>query len=591
MANPIKMRKTGSVYNDGVQTMSDPEMDYACSLILLKVASEVNGNTADIYVDGTGTSIGTFDDNFANGALSSHPADNVTYTTSNTFQQNTSSISEASIILPISISANGEGIAPQTATELNDTLIQRCLDKIAVANTTYAETSTYFLSNTAPTISGTWVVKDTVTDTVTNNIADAGLDVDYNLYRKTSHATSPTVVLPLKAVSAGIQEMSTAEIETLTARLRNRIITTGIGTYVLQTSAPVSGTWVARGSIVDRTPTITSEQYSRQYTGQYTSQYTRLFTSQYAGQYTGGQFLRQYTSQYATQYQRQYTSQYATQFARAQFARDTVGPKFSGSAYNAQYAGTQYTRIIEGQYTGQFARATVGPQYSGSQFAGLQYNGSGFSAQYDGPGYNAQYTGVGYTLQYRVEASGQYQGFSYSEPPYEIPYWRQFTRVTGPWYVRLPYYWRQYTRVSYQRQYTREAYQRQFQRQYTRQFGRVYTSQYASQFTRLTPSTQYNAQYAGPQYTRQFQRQYTAQYNAQYTGQFARDTAGAQFAGQYARDTAGPWYTRQFTGQYTRGFSGQYASQYTRLIVDNYSGDTINPAYTTITKTLWLKVA
>ena len=620
MANPIKMRKSGGLYDNGVIVMSSAEMDYACSVILLKVASETNGNVGDIYIDGTGTSIGTFDDKFANGALSSHPADVTEYSTSNTFQQNTASASEASVITPAGFAANGQGASPQGNTDLNGGLIQRCLDKIALANSTYAETGTYYLSNTAPSISGTWVVEDSVVDTVTNNIADAGLDVTYNLYRKTSHDTSPTEELPLKTVANGLQEMSVADIQSLSARLRNRIIATGIGTYVLQTSAPVSGTWISRGSIVDRMPTITSEQYSRTFTGQYTSQYTRLFTSQYAGSYAGAQYQRQFTSQYSSQYQRQFTAQYTTQFARAQFARDTVGPQFAGPQYSAQYAGTQYSRTVEGQYQGQFARDVAGPTYAGTAY-GRTYYGS-YGGSRSGPQYFSAYSRLYYGNYAGNRPGPQYAGAAYSGTPTPGPqyssqfqrwYWSATPRI-GPQY--LGSFARDYPAPAYSRQFARLYYAQyagtrpgpSYSTGYTRtyfgsyagaragpsyalQYARQYTSQYSSQFTRITPGLQYNAQFTSPLYARQFTRQYTSQYGGQYTSQYARDVAGLQYEGQFARDVAGLQYARQFTGQYTRGFSGQYASQYTREVISNYSGDTINASYTTITKTLWLKVA
>ena len=158
MANPLKMRQNISgQYDGGVQVMSDADLEYAAKIILSKFASESNGRVGDIYVTGSGSSIGTFVDSYANGALNDHPVtDTNTYTNTYTFYQNTSSASEASLVYPCTANTTGGvGIAPQTDTQLNDSIIDLCLDRIALANGTFGETGTYFLSNTTPSISGT----------------------------------------------------------------------------------------------------------------------------------------------------------------------------------------------------------------------------------------------------------------------------------------------------------------------------------------------------------------------------------------------------------------------------------------------------
>ncbi len=616
MANPLKMRQSGGVYSDGLQIMSTADMEYAAKLVLQKFTSETNGRVADIYIGGTGTSIGTFDDKFANGALSSHPnPDTTEYTTTTTFNQNTGTASEASMVFPCTVNTtSGVGLAPQTNTQLNDSIIDLCLDRIALANTTFAETGTYFLSNAAPSISGTWVSTGTVTDTVTNNAADSGQSVTYNLYRKSSDTLTATSPRPLKISTTNnshIYEMTDAEIESLVARLRNRIIATGIGTYALQTTAPGTGTWVSRGSIVDRMPIITSQNYTGTYTGQYTralvTQYTRVFTSTYTVNYVRTQFSRQFQRAYGAQYARvtpgpQYARATPGPQYNANFTRSTPGPAYSVSytrIYSANYGrvySAQYGRTYGGQYaitfTGSFTRV-FSSAYS-SQFARV-YLGT----------YNSQFGRV-FSAQYTRIATAQYQGdFTRG----------QFARTYAGQYGR-----------SYSAQYD-VGFSRQFTRTYVGQYGRTYSANYAVNYARTRPGPQYSSESfsrsrPGPQYARatpgpgyavayaawytgsyergQFARtylfQYAEAYFAQftrivgafpnfYTAQYASTDPEATFTRNYLRATAGPQYTGYSAGpEYgqrpTPGYAQNYARVYVGEYTVNYARSRPGPQYT-----------
>jgi hypothetical protein len=74
--------------------------------------------------------------------------------------------------------------------------------------------------------------------------------------------------------------MTDVEIQGLTNRFRNQIISTGICTYKLQTSAPTPGTWTTRGSAFDDTRNTLASQ---NYTGNYTGSYSGTYTGTYAG--------------------------------------------------------------------------------------------------------------------------------------------------------------------------------------------------------------------------------------------------------------------------------------------------------------------
>jgi hypothetical protein len=90
-----------------------------------------------------------------------------------------------------------------------------------------------------------------------------------------------------------IDEMTEADVETLVPAFRNRIIASGVGTYLLQTGSPTAtGSWTQMGgTMTDQLKTIVSENYSGEYAGSYTGYYDRFFSGflngAYAGTYSG----------------------------------------------------------------------------------------------------------------------------------------------------------------------------------------------------------------------------------------------------------------------------------------------------------------
>lgn len=550
------MRKTAGAYNDGLIVMSDSELDYAAEVILEKLGS-TEQEVADIIFDtDIGDNIGTFTDNYANGAIDSHPANTTTLSDTYTLYQNTGSASESSIIMPAKLDG-ASGIKPQTDTDLNNSIITRAINKIAEANSTFGEAGTYYItSNTTgtPVATGTWKTVSTVYDEITNDAADDGDKVTYNLYRRTSSSLSGDSEDRPMTIDAStpshIKEMTDAQLQELAQRLRNRIIATGIGTYALQATAPGTGTWVSRGTITDRVPTINSVSYSRgdQYTRRFTGQYDRLSVG-YAREYNTAPnvYVRSvygtgnFTS---TRFERQFIGTYA---------RITIGP-----AYNPIYQSPTYQRAVPfGNYVNTYGNnllstAEQNDLYAQGVFAPPTIYGNNkyaraASTQYGTPSpiYNRS-TSANYFEQYVREPGtgvglpGQPDVLQFSR----VFYRENFTRlVTGPTYFRTT---NTYRADVFQRQFTRiftAQYQRQFTRgQFTRGFTRIFSAQYERQFARAQYSINYSRQFNGPQYT----------------GNFFR---GAP-ADAFNRATTGPNYTRQFT----RIFSSTPATQFSRIV-------------------------
>lgn len=268
-----------------LKEMSGTDYNFTTEVILLNFASSDTGvGTVSVNpANTTGlTSIGTFTDTYRNFAVGTHPVAN-TITTANTytFYQDLQSASE-SLTIPVEFSSGS--VRQQNTASLNADSINT-----ALANLVANGIGSYALTTSAPA-GGTWTSKYTIVDTVNPTTS-----ANTYLWRKTAGASTPSTVRPVKLDTttspSSLKEMSNTEIESLTARLRNQIVTTGVGKYSVQQSAPVGGTWVSQGTAFsDTRNSVSNVNYSGNYSGTYT-----LF---YAG-FVGGNFTGTYTGTYA----------------------------------------------------------------------------------------------------------------------------------------------------------------------------------------------------------------------------------------------------------------------------------------------------
>lgn len=288
MAAALKINATSPI---SLKEMSTSDYDYVTYVILNNFASSNTGvGTLSVNPASTTglTSIGTFTDTYRNFAVGAHPIDNTVITTANTytFYQNLGSASE-SLTRPLEYVS---GVKEQTDTNLNADSISK-----ALANLVANGIGSYALSTSSPA-GGTWTSQYTIVDTINPTTT-----ANTFLWRKTAGASVPSALRPIKinATSpASLKEMSDAEIQSLTARLRNQIVSTGVGNYKVQTSSPVGGTWVTQGTAFSDTRNqATNQNYSGNYTGNYSGTYT-LF---YAG-FIGGNFTGTYTGTYTGVY-------------------------------------------------------------------------------------------------------------------------------------------------------------------------------------------------------------------------------------------------------------------------------------------------
>ena len=474
--NPLKIKASTtpitSANFQGLQVMSDTEIKnyIAYQLTLAYATAASNGNnTADINIttdnSGPGTSIGTFTDTDRTEATGTHPATGGTTSTTYYAKQVTATDSGSASTLPVGY---GTGIEELTSSEINTDILDKVINAM-VTESSYTA-GQYKLQASAPA-GGTWTSRYTITD-----VANGGNTTTY-LWQKTTPTTAGDGDLrPLKVYSGNnVKQMSDAEIQQMLPNFRNRIISTGIGTYSLQASAPVGGTWVQMGdAFSDTREQVVSQNYTGNYSGSYTGNYTGTYSGNYTGPYSGA-----YTGNYTGSYSGSY-----------------VGP----AAYSGAYSGS-YT----GNYVGTYAG--TGP-YSGAY-------SSAFAGTYMGPGYAHAYVGE-YTLYYGGFAAHWYTGYytSYFSAAYTGYYTGYFTGYyTGP-----------------------KNYSGTYSGAYTGYYTGYYTGTAAYSGTYSGTYTGYYTGYYSGTYTGYYSGTYSGPYSGTYSGTYSGPYSGT-YSGTYAGNT------------------------------------------------------
>ena len=251
MALPLKIDGTS-----GLIEISDTDLNYIADLILKNFAD--NTGTGSILTGTTNAQrnlVGAFTDTIRNDAIGVHPTLGATSTVTTNIVQNSDVVNETSMIRPLEINGT-EGIIESVNASLDATIINRCLSRLANDGIgSYVLSTSSSLTNYTQRFSFT----DTIRGGTTNT---------YYVHQRTNNPTG-TLVAPIKIGTSGVAEMSIADIQTLTNRLRNRIIATGIGTYKLVkgSTTPTGGTWKNVGTTSDRLRNVGNVRYTRFFAG------------------------------------------------------------------------------------------------------------------------------------------------------------------------------------------------------------------------------------------------------------------------------------------------------------------------------------
>ena len=355
MVLPLKINNTNP---KSLKEMNGSEMNYAAFRILEEfVTSDIN--TGNLAVGSTPTgavSIGSFVDTRRDQAVGTHPAGTNILTSTTNFYQRTATESESSAVRPVEYDS---GVREMDNSNLHDTIITNALNMLKSAATGYGLGS-YKLQPNNPG-NGTWGQQAIIFNRVVN--AQGNFDENQTvLWKKKTQNINPSTsiptVRPIKVRSNDnmLQEMSDTEIKTLVNIFRNRIISSGIGTYKIQTSAPTTGgTWTRQGSaFTDTRRQRQNANYSGTYTGYYAG--NRTYSANYAGSYTGS-YQGNFAGSYAGTYARFFSGRFGGNFTG--YYTGYYANFFSGS-YTGYYAGSRtYSANYAGSYTGSYTGATI----------------------------------------------------------------------------------------------------------------------------------------------------------------------------------------------------------------------------------------
>jgi hypothetical protein len=394
---PLRIKASGTpitaVNYQGLQEMSDTEIhQYLSYVITNKFAGDSDGSgVAELNVDTanalTGTSIGTFTNTIRDDAIGTHPTDGAVTTNTYYFKQVNSTAAENITNRMVGYDA---AIKEMTDSDLDTDILDKVIEDMVTENS--YTVGQYKLSATTPS-GGSWTSRYTITDT-----AQGGNNIVY-LWQKTTPTSSANADLTsLKLDGTDVKGMSSAEIEQVVPNFRNRIISSGIGTYAVQTTAPGTGTWVQMGDAGGFSDTR-QEVASDDYAGTYTGAYATVYSGNYVGAYTGAKtYAGSYTGSFSGNYAGNYvgTSAYSGTYAGA-YATAFV-------LYYAGYVGGYFTGYFTGYYTGFYTGAKT---YSGTYTGAYSQD---FTGDYVGTSaYSGTYSG-NYTGYYSGDYTGQYAG-------------------------------------------------------------------------------------------------------------------------------------------------------------------------------------
>jgi hypothetical protein len=471
---------------------------------------------------GSGNTVGTYTDTKFDQAVGAHPGSSFTTTTTNTtIYQNTGTAPEdPPFAKPVLWDQD-----PGEIEALNDTQLNTVVDRLLLTIFAGDYPGTYQLATSAPSGDYSAHLSNVFTDTRTD-----GTSVDYTIWKRQT-MTPPTVVktVKLEGTNGDLKQMSTVEMQaTFGQRAKTRIMSTGIGTYQLRSSAagvPTDpGTWVAKGTATDTKQQTADADYTRDSTRNSTRDSTDNFT-------------RISTTDYIANYVNDYIGNYVnenTNYDGTAFTQDYIG-NYDGTAYTGNYDGAAF----EGNYEAAYgADVNYVATYGGfAAYSGPVYGGGG--AYSSGPGaFAGTYLSDADTFTTSVAT---YEG-NYSDSRGSALFINIFEGI----YTGAPFEGASYAGIVY-----------------------------------------YLTNFAG-NYEGTYEGNYIATFDGNYTGDYIPTYIGdADYEGNYE---AG--YQNEYTGDYTGDYIGNFIGDYTGNYIGNYLGETIQGTSETIeTYTLYVRTA
>lgn len=309
-----------------IQSMTDAEI-YATFTynILKKFASESDVGSLSIQSDSTGN-IGYLVDTYERNDVGTHGRTQETRSTNIGFTQIGGSV-------PETFSRPAVGLNDITDAELDQYIITPALNEL-----TNGGIGSYALSDISNYPSLPYASEDgrTYVQRGSFNQLNHQSDGTINTYRLWQVVNKTVLDYQTNLVEAfarynidttsseiSYKTLSEEQIGYLVQRLRNRITSTGIGTYQFAGNAPTTGTWASVGSASDTRYDVQSRSYSGTYSGTYARNFVRYRTGYYTGSYVRyyggrnygtfrGTYTRGFTGYYRGYFRGYYTGSYSS---------------------------------------------------------------------------------------------------------------------------------------------------------------------------------------------------------------------------------------------------------------------------------------
>lgn len=298
MSRPLKILSV-SGSNISFKEMTDAEIYDAIIYHVLKEFASIDSAGSLVNPQGGATNIGTFIDTYRTYGVGDHVNAASVSSQSVTIAQLTSAVGE-SFIRPLCFKSGS--IREMSDADMDTYIINPALD-----NMTLGGLGSYYLSAATPThVAGaTWALKFTIPNLTTTG-TNAG---DVYIWQMTNR-TAPGSLYPLRW-NSNIYEIPLATTRLLVQRLRNRILSTSKGTYVVQSSAPGTGTWAQLGSTyTDVRLATANQQYAGAYVGSYAGAYAGDYVGTYYPMYGASVGAEGYAGTYTGYYTGNYTGSY-----------------------------------------------------------------------------------------------------------------------------------------------------------------------------------------------------------------------------------------------------------------------------------------
>lgn len=563
--------------NGDLRELTDGQLAYAAYLILKDFASTSTGiGTVNVSSNPAyGTTIGTFIDTTRSVPVGTHPVDGTEInSTVYTFKQNLGTADTSSVVRPVSYYQPDDAVTSYTITSSEYEVLglwnssTRTVDNSDTGGDDVTLTVTinydainfygYSVDVDSNNSGSTWDYrKEYMVKVLGSELGgDDGVNDLYFLMSRWSGSNQPGSVTkftvssytgfvsqPPQVRNFDVKEMNDSQLRsTLIGKCLTSLTTLGVGSYVLQPTAPSVGTWTEISTIDNATLVGTNS--------------TKLWRKTDGSEPTDVKRPLKLNNNYDIQEMTNAEISALSTVLRKQIVDTGIGTyKISASVPS----GGTWIRVGEAF---KDTRQKIGSQ--SFTLAG-GYVGDAYTTNYD-KAYVATYEGLTYDKFY---AGTYYEGNYVSDQniaSYAKLYTGNYVRVTRT---------ASYSRISQRNVGIDYVGSRSYQRTFGSRQATVYTGTY--KFTGY-----YSRNFAGS-----YSRAFSTGYSGDYTRTYQR-TSAVEYVGAYLRSSK----TLNYVGSYDKDYVASYDQSYDANFVGTYSGATILGQTEDVSEiSLWIRTA